>query len=153
MVHSLDSSGPFLAPPPLRPYTRISGGVFVSFPTQNGQFFASAATTDPVAPNRPQLILAVLAAGLAAGILVVFAAQHLRPAFGNVQALSSITGLPVLGIVGSVLTDQQRAAQSRDTRWLVAACAVLLGTTGLLLVAQDGAVEAVRTILLIGRQS
>src|SRR5216684_1824052 len=33
------------APPPFRPYTRISGGVFASFPEQNGQFFASFATT------------------------------------------------------------------------------------------------------------
>src|ERR1700687_3636550 len=34
-----------LPPPPLRPYTRISGGVLASFPAQNGQFFASLATT------------------------------------------------------------------------------------------------------------
>src|ERR1700730_1302263 len=34
-----------LAPPPLRPYTRISGGVLDSLPTQKGQFFESDATT------------------------------------------------------------------------------------------------------------
>src|SRR5215469_1072149 len=32
-------------PPPLRPYTRTSGGVFDSFPAQKGQFFGSCAIT------------------------------------------------------------------------------------------------------------
>src|SRR5713226_6218222 len=34
-----------LGPPPLRPYTRISGGVRASLPTQKGQFFSSLGMT------------------------------------------------------------------------------------------------------------
>lgn len=109
-----------------------------------------SAAVDPVAPNRPMLILAVLGAGLAAGLLVALAARQLQPVFNGAHAVSRVTGLPVLGTISAVVTDQVRIAQSRDLKLLAGTAAGLVLAAGLLLVSQNRAVEAVHALLSMG---
>jgi polysaccharide chain length determinant protein (PEP-CTERM system associated) len=112
-----------------------------------------AAAINPVAPNRPILILAVLAAGLAAGLMVALVAQQVQPVFSGAHAVMRATGLPVLGTIGAVVTDQIRAAQSRDMKLLVGTCAALVLAAGFLLVSQNRAAEAIHTLLSMGAAS
>ena len=112
-----------------------------------------AAAINPVAPNRPLLILAVLGAGLAAGLLVALVAQQVQPVFSGAHALTRATGLPVLGTIGAVVNEQIGAAQSRDRMLLVGTCVALVLAAGLLLVSQNLAVAAIHALLSIGATS
>ncbi len=62
----------------------------------------------PVSPNRLLLILMALGAALASGLFTAFAASQLRPVYNDGQELRMKTGLPVLGVVSAVLTNDQR---------------------------------------------
>jgi polysaccharide chain length determinant protein (PEP-CTERM system associated) len=62
----------------------------------------------PVGPNRGLLFTAVFLAALGAGIGVAFIFSQIRPAFYSQGNLREATGLPVLGAVPMVWTDQQR---------------------------------------------
>jgi hypothetical protein len=56
------------------------------------------------------LLPAALAAALAAGLLVAFAASQLRPTFDDPTELRAKTGLPLLGVVTKVISDSERRA-------------------------------------------
>ncbi len=62
----------------------------------------------PVGPNHGLLFTAVFIAALGAGIGVAFIFSQIRPAFYSQGNLREATGLPVLGAVPMVWTDQQR---------------------------------------------
>lgn len=62
----------------------------------------------PVAPNRMLLFAAVCLGGIALGIAGAFAAAQLRPTFGDGNELRMKTGLPLLGSVTLLLTDDDR---------------------------------------------
>jgi hypothetical protein len=62
----------------------------------------------PVAPNRLLLLPVALAAALAAGLFVAFAASQLRPIFSDGDELRAKTGLPLLGVVSLVMSDVDR---------------------------------------------
>jgi polysaccharide chain length determinant protein (PEP-CTERM system associated) len=66
----------------------------------------------PVWPDRPMLLGAVVLLSLAAGIAAAFAASQLFPTFFNANALQSVTGRPVLGVVSV----QPNAIQNRWRR-------------------------------------
>lgn len=93
----------------------------------------------PVSPNRIVLLPGVLAASLAAGLLVAFAAVQLRPTFSDGSELRQRTGLPLLGVVTLLTTeaDRQRrrgsllrfAGASGSLLLLAAAGMVLLALT------------------------
>jgi polysaccharide chain length determinant protein (PEP-CTERM system associated) len=53
----------------------------------------------PVAPDRPMLLAAVMLLSLGAGLAAAFAASQLFPTFFNATSLQSITKRPVLGVV------------------------------------------------------
>ncbi len=62
----------------------------------------------PVSPNRLLLLGAALAAALAAGLAITFAISQLRPVYHDAQELRIKTGLPLLGVVSVILSDDER---------------------------------------------
>ncbi len=62
----------------------------------------------PVSPNRLLLLPIALVAALGAGLFTAFAASQLRPVYNDAQDLRSKTGLPLLGVVSMILSDDDR---------------------------------------------
>ncbi len=54
---------------------------------------------DPIAPNRPLMVIAVLFLGIGAGIALAYGLNFIRPVFQNSRSLGELTNLPVLGVV------------------------------------------------------
>ena len=67
-----------------------------------------AAKFEPVAPNRPLLLAAVLIVGVGAGCGLAFLLHELRPVFTSSRSLNEVTGLPVLGVVSKTWLDKHR---------------------------------------------
>jgi len=67
----------------------------------------------PVSPNRMLLLLMALGAAVGAGLAVTLAASQLRPVFDDVQQLRDRTGLPLLGVVSMVLSDDDRRRERK----------------------------------------
>jgi len=70
----------------------------------------------PVSPNRMLLLLAALAAAVAAGLVTTFVASQVRPVFDDVQQLRTSTGLPLLGVVSMILSDDDKRRE-RSSRF------------------------------------
>lgn len=66
----------------------------------------------PVSPNRLILLPVVLLASLGMGLFFAFAASQMRPTFSSGEDLRKATGLPLLGVVTILTTDEDR----RDAR-------------------------------------
>ncbi len=81
----------------------------------------------PVAPNRFLLLPAVLVAALGAGVVFAFVASQLRPTFSNAEDLRRITGLPLLGVVTLLVTDDDRRRDRVSLLRFVAASGSLVG--------------------------
>ena len=62
----------------------------------------------PVFPNRLLLLGAALAAAVLAGLATTFFASQIRPVFDDVHQLRAKTGLPLLGVVSMILSDEDR---------------------------------------------
>lgn len=70
----------------------------------------------PSGPNRPLLASGVMVASMGAGLALAFLLAQIRPTFDTRRSLTQITGLPVLGSVGMILS----GAEVRSRRfWLV----------------------------------
>lgn len=67
------------------------------------------ATTAPVLPNRPLLLLGVLGVALGAGAALAFLLSQIWPVFPTSQSLRDVVGLPVLGSISVAFEDQHRA--------------------------------------------
>jgi polysaccharide chain length determinant protein (PEP-CTERM system associated) len=83
-----------------------------------------AAPLDPVAPNRPQLLMLVLFAALAVGAGIAWLLNQLRPVFHTVRSLTEVTGLPVLAAISRTWVDRHR--QQRRVEFLKFSAATLL---------------------------
>ena len=83
-------------------------------------------TPKPVAPNRMLFLVGALAASLAAGLFVSFAATQVRPVFHDSRTLRELTGLPLLGEVSLVRTDAQKRQQRRSLMRFFASLAALV---------------------------
>lgn len=97
----------------------------------------------PVAPDRPQLVTAVLGMALAAGAGVAFLLSQINATYGDLGELRDGLGVPVLGRVGDVMTTGQLWAHRMSYVLYAFLIAVLLGIYGLVL-----AVDALRIDLL-----
>jgi len=106
-----------------------------------------AAKLEPVAPNRPLLIAAVLLVGLGAGGGLAFVLHQLRPVFSSSRALHEVTGLPVLGVVSRTWLDKYRLQQRREyIRYSAGAVALVIAFVAVLQFS-DVAVRAAQRLL------
>lgn len=87
----------------------------------------------PNSPNRPLLLLGVLLAGLAGGVAAALAMSQLQTTYPTAARLARASGLPVIGSITEILTDELVSARRAKLRrfamaggGLVALCAVLL---------------------------
>lgn len=99
----------------------------------------------PVFPNRMLLLLAALGVALAAGLATTFIASQVRPVFDDVQQLRASTGLPLLGVVSMILSDDdKRRERSNRIRFffgtgsLLASYLVALATVSIVAARQVG---------------
>lgn len=74
--------------------------------------------TLPKAPNRPLLLTVILFAAVAGGIGAAFVAAQLQRTFSTQNKLAEATGLPVLGTVHEVLTNELRTQRRQRLVWL-----------------------------------
>lgn len=81
---------------------------------------------NPVAPDRPLFLVAVLLAGLGAGGGAAYLLHMMRPVFNNTRSLAEITGLPVLGAVSMTWLDKQKVELRRGQVTYAAASMLLL---------------------------
>jgi polysaccharide chain length determinant protein (PEP-CTERM system associated) len=81
----------------------------------------------PVSPNRMLLLPGVLLAALGAGVFFAFAAAQLRPTFASGEDLRKLTGLPLLGVVTLLRTEDDRRRERASLFRFVAASGGLVG--------------------------
>ncbi len=81
----------------------------------------------PVSPNRLLLLPLVLLAALAAGLFFSFAASQMRPTFSDAEGLRQLSGLPLLGVVTLLTTDDDRRRDRVSLFRFVAASGGLVG--------------------------
>ena len=91
---------------------------------------------EPVFPNRPRLIIAVLLGGLAAGLGAAYLLHQLRPVFSSTRQLMELTQLPVLGSV-SMTWPERHHARARRAVWSYALGALLLIALGIVTLLTD----------------
>jgi polysaccharide chain length determinant protein (PEP-CTERM system associated) len=91
------------------------------------------APSAPAAPNKPLFVMAVLFAGLAAGLAVAFAVSQVQTTYPTAARLARASGLPVIGSVTEQLTAELLHTRRQKLRrfafagaGLVLMCAVLL---------------------------
>ena len=99
----------------------------------------------PVSPNRMLLLGVALLAALGAGLFVTFAASQMRPVYDDAQQLRVKTGLPLLGVVSMILTDEDRSRERAGrltfyagTGGLLASFLVAMVTVSILAARQTG---------------
>jgi polysaccharide chain length determinant protein (PEP-CTERM system associated) len=92
--------------------------------------------TVPSAPNRPLLYSLVLLGGLVAGIALAFGVGLIRPTVDDRHGLRELTGLPMLGAVTMIWTNEQQLKRRKGMvsfaatmASLLAAYAVVLGVS------------------------
>ena len=98
------------------------------------------AAAEPVAPNRPILLVVALIFAIGAGGAVAFGQNQLKPVFFNRRTLAHSVGLPVLGRVSMIMsTDQVKMRRRRTLAWAGANLALL--AMGVFVVAMAGPIS------------
>lgn len=100
------------------------------------------ASIEPVAPNRPLLLVFVLFCGLGAGAGVAYVMHQLRPVFVDTRSLMQATGLPVLGAVSMTWMKRHQTRRRIEASSLAVVALTLVIALVLVLVFQEAGVEA-----------
>ena len=79
------------------------------------------APRSPTAPNRPLLLTGVLIVGLGAGLAVAFGLSQLAGTFPTTARLEKMSGMPVIGSIGEVVTGAQTALRRKRFQMFAAA--------------------------------
>jgi polysaccharide chain length determinant protein (PEP-CTERM system associated) len=101
---------------------------------------------EPVAPNRPQLLVIVLFAGLLAGAGTAFAAHRTKPVFTGVRSLADVTGVPVLGSVSRAWFERHQFQRRSEWLRLGAATGGLVAVFALVMILADAGARLLHTI-------
>ena len=81
----------------------------------------------PVSPNRLLLLPLVLVASLGVGFFSAFAAAQLRPVYNDGSSLGARTGLPVLGTVSMIVSEEDRRSEQMGRFRFLAGSGGLVG--------------------------
>ncbi len=92
--------------------------------------------SQPAGPDRPLLLSLVTLGGLGAGIAVAFLLSQLRRTVTDRRALRELTGLPLLGAVSRVETDETRRRKRKGLLAYLAALGGLIGAYGAVMILQ-----------------
>jgi polysaccharide chain length determinant protein (PEP-CTERM system associated) len=96
------------------------------------------ALADPVGPNRPLLLVAVLIFALGAGAALSFGLSQINQTFFTSASLRRVAGLPVLGSITMIMTSEALAKRRWDKiLWLVGLALLLAWTVIAVAVARD----------------
>lgn len=87
----------------------------------------------PLTPNRPLLLTLILFVGLGAGAGAAYVLGQIQTTFPTQTRLADATGLPVLGSIGEVLTEERKALHRRRLLWLGGGASALGAAWALLL--------------------
>ena len=104
------------------------------------------AMAEPIAPNRPFLLSAILVVALGAGSALAFGMNQLKPVFYSRRTLSRVAGVPVLGSVSLLVSPSVAAARRRKSLIWVAANVLLLMTGILAIVLADPLVSIIKEL-------
>jgi polysaccharide chain length determinant protein (PEP-CTERM system associated) len=107
------------------------------------------ADLQPVAPSRPALLSAVLAAAIVVGAAVAWLLAELKPVFSNTRMVAESTGLPVLGSVRRTWVERYQASMRRSLYRLAGAMTVLLVSYSMVLALHQQAARIVHRLLPI----
>ena len=92
--------------------------------------------SQPAWPNRPLLLSLVTLGGLAAGVAVAFLLSQLRRTVTDRRTLRELTGLPLLGAVARVETDETRRRKRKGMLTYLAALGSLIAAYGAVMILQ-----------------
>lgn len=92
--------------------------------------------SQPAFPNRPLLLSLVTLGGIGAGIAVAFLLSQLRRTVTDRRVLRELTGLPLLGAVSRVETDETRRRKRKGLLTYAAALGSLIAAYGGVMVLQ-----------------
>ncbi|MDP3585335.1 MAG: GNVR domain-containing protein [Thiobacillus sp.] len=92
--------------------------------------------SEPAFPNRPLLLSLVALGGLAAGIAVAFLLSQLRRTVTDRRVLRELTGLPLLGAVSRVETDETRRRKRKGLLTYLATLGSLIAAYGAVMILQ-----------------
>ena len=85
------------------------------------------ASPRPVAPNRQTLLPLALLFSIGCGVAAAYVASQLRSVFFDARALKDAVGLPVLGTVTLVKSQELLAAEREDLKKFLGASGALVG--------------------------
>lgn len=105
------------------------------------------APAEPVAPNRPLLLVATLVFGLGAGVALAFGLNQVHPVFFTRRKLSRATELPVLGVISMMLSPAAMRQRKLGAFALAGSYAVLVVLTVVLIVLAEPGSALVRQLL------
>lgn len=106
-----------------------------------------AASFEPIFPNRPLFIVAVLVLGVGAGCALAYLTHMFKPVFSSTRALAEATGLPVLGSVTRSWIEAQRRELRRGLLRYSAASGLLFAAFIVVLAAQNVGSRLLRDML------
>ncbi|MGA9581616.1 MAG: XrtA system polysaccharide chain length determinant [Allosphingosinicella sp.] len=87
----------------------------------------------PMTPNRPLLLTLILFVGLGAGAGAAYVLGQIQTTFPTQTRLAEATGLPVLGSISEILTDEARTKRRQRLVWLGGGAGALGAAWALLL--------------------
>ncbi|MEM7610322.1 MAG: XrtA system polysaccharide chain length determinant [Pseudomonadota bacterium] len=101
----------------------------------------------PDSPNRPLLLAGVLLAGLGAGGGIAFLISQLRPVFHHTSALSARVGVPVLGSVSLIVSDERRKQRISQVVIFGSGIAMLVVAFFAVVIFREQGVDLVRGVI------
>ena len=90
----------------------------------------------PVAPNRPLLLTLILVVACGIGAGAAFALSQIQTTFATQNRLEQLTGLPVLGSIGEVITADRRVRDKQRLKWFGGAGGALAGSYAVLMLVE-----------------
>lgn len=106
-----------------------------------------AASLDPVAPNRPQLLWMALIAALGVGAGIAWLLNQLNPVFHGVKSLADVTGLAVLASVSRTWHARHRRARQLELLKFSAVAGALLVGFGVVMWLQATGLQQLRELI------